>query len=174
MLTTQQKIDVGNVCEVLAANELQGGKRHGATLDERLPGLLNLVTETLEDLYTIDSSNEDIEVIGNYLISICRHYARANALLSLGGGGAVAPITPTTAPDPLIFIVDASTTPIINGQSSKTITDFIGYNLSFARGGIWQSTVATEPSYYTWNKVTGLFTCFDAAMTGELFILMPV
>lgn len=89
-LTTQQQIDIGKICQVLAANELQGGKKVGATLDTRLPSLLNIVTDTLEDLYTLSPSNADVPIIGDYLISICRNQPKAQAYTA--GSGSVAPV----------------------------------------------------------------------------------
>lgn len=76
----------------------------------------------------------------------------------------------STAPTPIEFIV-SSTSFIPNGNSSVTITAFIGYNLFFIRDHIPQSTVNDGGTYYSWNKDTGGFTCYDAAFTGQLFQL---
>lgn len=78
-------------------------------------------------------------------------------------------------PDPLDFIVDASSTPFIVGQSTLYIPDYIGYNVDFIRGGI--SQYETDPgdgtTWYSWNKVTGIMTIFTAAQLGEPFRIVP-
>lgn len=76
--------------------------------------------------------------------------------------------------DPEDFVVNDVDSFMLDGESSKTLTDFIGYNLLFFRGGIVQSTVNTELSYYTWNKATGAFTCSPAMSTDETIKLMPL
>lgn len=157
--STQEKIDIGRVCGVYSSNEI-AARREGGLIDLRLPSLLNATTTGLEWLYELDPSNEDIDQIGNYLISICRHIARAQYNLNLGSGGSVAPVNPVAeAPEPLDFIVDGST-PIVTGASSVTLTEFIGWNIDLYRNGVIQYT--TNPGsgaiYYSWNKITGLLT----------------
>ena len=115
--------------------------------------------------------NPTLILTANYLYSLCRGYNLKAQ--SITGGGSVAPPVPGTTPSPLIFIVNSSSF-IQDGQSSKVITDFIGFNLLFARNGIPQSTVTTELTYYSWNKTTGLFTCVGAAVDTELFALYPI
>lgn len=175
MLTVQEKIDTGRVCGYLASNEIAGGKRVGGEIDPRLPSLLYSVTTGLEWLYELDNANTDLELIGNYLISICRHYAKAQSILALGGGGSVSPISPITLPDPYDFIVSASSF-IATGVSSISIPLFVGYNISFDRGG--QPQYTTDPgdgsSFFGWNRVTGLFTISGPAFAGEQFRITPI
>ena len=76
----------------------------------------------------------------------------------------------STAPTPIEFLV-SDTSFIPNGNSSVTITAFIGYNLFFIRAHTPQSTVNEGGDYYSWDKDTGAFTCYDAAFTGQLFQL---
>jgi len=62
---------------------------------------------------------------------------------------------------------------IPNGGTSKVISQMIGYEISFVRGGLVQSTISTEPTYISWNKVTGLLTITPALVTGELISIIP-
>lgn len=173
-LTTQQQINTGRVCAYLAENSLASGRLHGGAQDIRLPSLLYNITEGLEQLYTLDSSHADLTMIGNYLISICKDYAKAQRILALGGGGSVATIV-GGLPRPEEFVVSASSS-IVTGASSLVIPRFIGYNLLFVRNFIPQSTINLEDgsSYHSWDKTTGTFTCSPAAGVGELFQLIPV
>lgn len=70
--------------------------------------------------------------------------------------------------DPIEFRVSA-TSYIISGASSKIVTEFIGKNLDFIRNGLPQSILTDEPSYYTWNKVTGSLFIFPNSAEGEIF-----
>ena len=88
--------------------------------------------------------------------------------------GTVVPSSTSSAPLPLQFVVAASGTTFIDGQSSVTLTSFIGYNLLFSRNGIPQSTVAGQHSLYSWNRSTGLMTISPAAILDELYQIYPV
>jgi hypothetical protein len=158
MRTVQQQIDIGNASCIYAANELRNGKRHGGLNDVGLPTMIYVVREGLERLYDLDSADADLDTIGNYLISICKDAAKAEA--NIVGGGALPIVLGTTPPAPLDWIVSASSIPLATGETSVTLTQFIGYsNLNFYRGGIAQYT--TDPgggaTYYSWNSSSGLF-----------------
>lgn len=108
----------------------------------------------------------------NYLNALCGKYGlEANYLIS--PGGIVSTITsPSTVPSPIEFLVSGSSI-IASGASSVTIPSFIGFNVLFIRNGISQSTIDNGGSYFTWDKGMGIFTCFPAATTDELFQLYP-
>src|SRR5690349_6518581 len=95
MLTTAQKIDVGNISSVLVSNYLESGRIIRDTPKKDHPYLTYAVRQALEWLYDYDPTNADLELIGNYLISICYAEARAEAILGTSGGGSVSPITPS-------------------------------------------------------------------------------
>lgn len=165
--TVQQQIDIGNASSIYAANGLRNGKRHGGLNDVGLPTMIYVVREGLERLYDLDNTDEDLDTIGNYLISICKDAARAEA--NIVGGGSVPTISPVTPIAPLDWIVSASSTPLADGESSVVLSDFIGYNINFSRGGILQFT--TNPgdgsNYYSWNRITGLFQIVGPAQLTE-------
>lgn len=111
--------------------------------------------------------------VANYLYWLCGNFALDGQYIITGtGGGSVVPINPGATPNPIEFEVDASSF-MVNGQSSVYIPSFIGYNLLFVRNNVPQSIINTGASYFSWNKITGLFTCNPAAVTGELFQLYP-
>lgn len=181
-VTTQEQIDIGRVCGVLAANKLQGGKTHGGALDTRIPSLLHMVTDTLEDLYTLSPSDEDIAPIQNYLNSICKDVPRAAYLLSIdAGGGSISPVVPAgnTVPQPYDFEVSVISFPLADGGSSVILDgtngtqDFRGYNLDVLRNGIGQNTSVNPGSYFSWNRVTGEWIMYPAVSTGEFIRATP-
>ena len=118
-------------------------------------------------------TNVNARGVANYLYWLCGIFALEGQYIITGtGGGSVVPINPGATPNPVEFEVNASSF-MVNGQSSVYIPSFIGYNLLFVRNNVPQSIINTGASYFSWNKVTGLFTCNPAAFTGELFQLYP-
>ena len=128
-LTTIQKIYTGNICGILATNELNNGKLHGGSLDERLPSLLFLVSEGLEFLYNDDPAGDDIEIVGNYLISICRHYSEAQYLISGGGGTTPGVVSGLIKSPILIRGYDFTSALSWAGTNSENITIASSYTL---------------------------------------------
>jgi len=181
LLTIAETIRVGDVSIYLAGNDNATGALFGRRLSSpKSPVEIAALTDALrwqyEDLLAIGevSSDDTLRGTANYLVWMCGRYGlQAQGIIAGSGGGSVIPI-PTSTPLPYQFIVDASTSFIIDGQSTKIITLFLGYNLLFTRGGIAQSTVTTESSYYTWDKATATFTCVPAAVTSELFQIYPI
>lgn len=171
MLTTQEKINTGFICGYLASNELAGGNKVGGLIDPRLPKLLYAQTMGLQMLYTLDPTNADLEIIGNFLISICKHYAKAQSILGTSGGS-ISPISGGSSALPLTldFIVSGSSQ-IPTGGTTLSLPTFIGFPVNFSRGGTAQYT--TNPgdgsSYFSWDIVTGIFSCSPAASVGEQF-----
>lgn len=136
--------------------------------------LIYIYWKILNTIYELDNDYDGLYAPAQYLFELEQKFAyKAANIVDGGGGGSVAPITPTTLPDPYYFIVSSSSF-IVTGASSKTITSFIGFNLIFTRGGIPQSTVTTEDTYFTWDSSTGAFTCSPAVYVGELIGLIPV
>ena len=70
--------------------------------------------------------------------------------------------------DPIEFRV-STTSYMTIGVSSQIITEFIGKNIDFIRNGLPQSILTDEPSYYTWNKVTGSLFIFPNSTEREIF-----
>lgn len=114
----------------------------------------------------------DLEERANYLYALCGKYG-LEAKYLISPGGILSSITsPSSVPSPIEFLVSGSSF-IANGASSVTIPSFVGFNLLFIRNGISQSTISNGGSYFTWDKSTGLFTCYQNASSDELFQLYP-
>jgi hypothetical protein len=174
ILTVAQKITIAKINEYLISIAIEKGGLDGGGIDLQLPQKIRNIRKSIEYQYALNPSNTTLNGTSNYMLGMCIYLQEAQAIILNPGtaGGVVA----RTAPSPYQFFVDASTSFIIDGQSSKTITAFIGYNLIFVRGGVTQSTV--DPggggSYYSWVKATASFTCYPSASTSELFQLIPV
>ena len=111
--------------------------------------------------------------VANYLYWLCGKFALEGQYIITGtGGGSVVPINPGATPNPIEFEVTGSSF-IPDGDSTVSIPSFVGYNLLFVRNNVPQSIINTGASYFSWNKVTGVFTCSPAAVSGELFQLYP-
>lgn len=177
-LTVQQKLDIANACSIYASNELSGGKRHGGLLDEKLPSLLFGFRQGLEWLYDLDPINEDLLPIGNYLISICKHYAKAEN--EIVGGGSVPSILPNVAlPQPIDWRVSgtaSATAPLATGEVSVVLDgtggmpDLRGYNIDFFRGTFIQQTTSPGDGsvYYSWDRKTGLLVLLGTSPSASL------
>lgn len=171
VLTVPQKITIAEVCEYLIFTAIMKGNN---SIDVQLPEKIRNLRMSISYQYDLDPSNDTLTQTSNYMLGMCLYVQAAQAIVL--SSGTVGGIVARTAPSPYQFTVDASTSFIIDGQSSKTITAFIGYNLIFTRNGITQSTVnpGDGSSYYGWVKGTGNFTIYPAAVSGELFGIFPI
>lgn len=173
VLTVAQKLAIADISQYLAVSAIKKGGLYGAGVPLDLPQKIYNLKSSIQYRYDIDPSDDTLEDTSNYLYSICRFVLQAQSIIQIAGS--VSGIITSTSPSPYQFIVDASTSFIIDGQSSKTITSFIGSNLIFVRGGITQNTTDDgSGSYYSWTRATGSFICYPAASTGEVFGLFPI
>ena len=172
-LTTLQKLNIASISEYLAFVDIDKKGLYGGGVPINLPQKIYTIRKSIAYWYSLDPTESTLVATSNYLLALCGLYG-LEAQEVTGGGGTITPITPVTAPLPLQFIVAASGTTFIDGQSSATLTQFIGFNILFARGNVTQSTVDTEPTYYSFNKTTGVLTLNIAATTGELFQIYPL
>lgn len=133
------------------------------------------VTITQFSAYVTASENPDLHGIANYLYALCAPYNLEAAIISgAGGGGSISPVNPSSPPSIVDFYV-SDTTPIVTGGNSAYFTQFKGYNVIFFRNGRSESTTNNGvDTYFSWNKVTGLFTCYGDAQEDELFQIIPV
>lgn len=167
---------IARISQYLAQNDIDKGDLFGARVSPLTPKVLYVTRKSIEYIYDLDPSNDDLRLTANYLYSLCRGYnLKAQGILSTSGGGSVSPINIETAPNPIQFEVSGSSL-IATGATSGTISAFIGYNLIFVRGGVPQTTVnqGGGATYYSWDKDLGLLTISPAATAGELFQLYPI
>lgn len=172
-LTVPQVIAIAKISQYLCLVDIKKSGLNGGGIELDLPHKLRIVREDIEYQYNLDSTNDTLVTTSEYLYALCGKYALYAQNIT-GGGGIIAPTSGGTAPLPLQFIVAASGTTFIDGQGSATLATFAGYNLLFSRNGIPQSTVSSQPSYYSWNRSTGLLTISPSAILGELFQIYPV
>lgn len=176
MDTIAEDIIIGKVSTSLASNyNAKQALFSPALADPTSPVTIQMVTNALDWGYSGGAqTNESLRSVANYLIWLCGKFGlQARNLIGIGGAS-VTPIIPgSLRPSRLDFIV-SSTSPLPSGSTGGTFASFIGYNLDFIRGGVSQSTVTTEASYFTWDKTNGLFTCSPALVDTELVALIPV
>jgi hypothetical protein len=176
MATIVQIIRRGQISVPLSANyNSKQGLYDGALAAPTSPVLIAMVTDALnwannrQEIY----SQKDLLQIADYLIWLTGRFG-LEASQFTGGGGSVTPIVPGgQSVNRIDFIVNDSS-PIVTGGSTLTISSFIGFNLEFDRNGVPQSALTTEPTYFTWSKTTGQFTCSPALEESEVVALIPV
>lgn len=172
-LTVAQKLDIASISQYLSYQDIVKRGLYGGGVDLQLPFKIYNIRKSIEYWYDLDPSDDTLTATSNYLMGMCGIYGlKAQEIVT--SAGTVAPSSSAAIPLPLQFIVAASGNSLNNGDTTATLTTFIGYNLLFARAGVAQSTVSTEPSYYSWNRSTGVLTISPAAVTGELLQIYPV
>jgi len=171
MPTVAEVVNLYPIALYLASTDIPKKGLSSGGNDITLPEKIYSIGESVLYRYNQDPTDETLIDTANFLYAIMGKYG-TRAMAVTGTGGVVAHTSTAQVADPYIFIVSA-TSFIPTGGISKIITAFIGYNLSFSRGGIEQSNITTEPTYYTWNKQSGLFTCTEA-FEGELFIIAAI
>lgn len=174
ILSVVQIIRIAKISQYLASNDIRKAGLFGGGMDIELPRKIKNIREDVEYWYDLDPSETSLSATSKYLYALCGKYALAAQAVT-GTGGSIAPVNPSSSiPPPIEFVVDASTSYMIDGQSSKTISQFVGYNVIFNRDNIPQAQVNTNGTYFTWNRITGLFTVYGAAATDELFSINAI
>lgn len=171
-LTVAQILDIAKISQFLALNDVQKGSLFSPRVAPMTPQILYLERKAVEWMYNLDPGNSSLPQTSAYLYSLCRGYNLQAQQIS-GTAGSISPVQPSQIPNPYDFEVSASSF-IADGQSTVTISAFIGFNVLFVRNGIPQYTVNTGQSYYSWVKATGVFTISPAAMTGEQMAIYPI
>lgn len=182
MPTIARVLEIAPVGCYLAANYREKGKlfNYGRPSSINQSHLIYAIYKVLNTAYTNDPTRDGLQEVSDYLYELLQKFAfRAAQIVDGGGGGQVTPITPegaNTMPNPLDFIVNSTDTPILAGESSIFIPQFVGWDIGFNRGG--QPQYTTNPgdgtTYYYWNKLTGLFTMYTAANLGEQLRIFPI
>lgn len=173
LISIGEIIELGDVSTYLSLKYQDEGKLFGARLDGISPKSIAIVTDALRWQYESFPEDENLRKVANYLYWMCGKFQiEAQFIIQGVGGGIVSVLNPFATPNPLEFTVDGSSI-ISDGESSATLTQFIGYNVLFVRNNVPQSTIDNGGSYFSWNKTNGQFTISQAAYTGELFQIYP-
>lgn len=176
--TPSETIDYADLAIGLCANDNSKGALWGKRKTApSSPVTQAIVTDALRwSLAGGATTAVELRQMANYLLWLINPYGITAQYLidNSSGGGTVTPGT-ATRPDPLDFIVSASSV-IVTGATGATIAAFVGWNLQFDRGGITQNTtnVGDGSSYYGWVRATGVFSCSPALQADELVRLTPV
>lgn len=173
-LTVLEKITIAKISEFLCAIAIRKGGLYGDGIPLDLPEKIYAVRKTIEYLYDQDPNDTSLVATSNYLYSLCRFNLQAQGIM--GDAGIIAGIIARTSPNPYQFFVTSSSTPLQDGQSTVTLTSFIGYNLIFNRNWIPQGSVdpANGGSWYSWSRTTGILTVVPAVVTTEFIQLFPI
>lgn len=170
-----QAVIRGEVSTYLAANYNSRGTLFGGTKAPVSATTIAMVTDALDWGNSGGAQTaESLRATANYLIWLRSKWGQEAENITQGaGGGSVVPGGGSSIPDRVDFIVSVSSF-LPTGTSSTTLLSFVGYGLDFIRGGISQSTVTSESTYFTYNRLSGGFTCSPALVEGELIALIPV
>ena len=179
MPTVSEIMAIWPAAQYLCTRDIKNRGLMGGGIDITLPIKIENIGNSVQRIYDNDPSDSSLQKTADFLYGLFGKWG-LEALSIQGIAGEVAPIAPSTSiPLPLDFIVSASSF-IADGERTKNISAFIGYNLEFTRGGTVQST--TNPgagTYYSWDRTTGDFALYSsdtnngAAQTGEPFRLLP-
>ncbi len=160
-MTTLQQINIGNASSIYASNELSSGIVHGGSVDKRLPYLIYAVRQGLEWLYELDPTHEDLVLIGNLLISICKHSAKSQANIS-GSGTSVSPTLPQFVKSPIrITGADFDSALSWTGTNADGITISAGYTLQV----FWNDVNRFIDKDVSWERTA---TGFDIIIDGNV------
>lgn len=178
ILSIASIIEIGKVSIYKSANYVAKGALFGGTVIKPIPPVqIAWVTDALEWGYDGGAQTEQsLRQTGNYAYWLYGKFGlEAQYVIDGAGGGSVTP-TPSGGlrPNQLNFTVAASGTPILDGETTVTLSDFIGWNLVLDKNGQPMTQISTAPIYYTWNRVTGLLILNQAAITGDEFQITPV
>lgn len=180
ILPVDEIIEIGDASTYLSANYVGKQTLFGGTVIKPTPPVqIAWVTDGLRWGYEGGAQTAaSLRSTANYLYWLCGLFQlQAQNIISGDGGGSVTP-TPSggTLPFPLDFIVAASGTPIVDGETSVTISQFVGYNIDLYIDNFVLYT--TDPgdgsTYYSWNRTTGELVIIDGVpYTGQRIRIQP-
>lgn len=174
MATIAEIITNGEISVPLALNYNSEGSLFGKRLAApKSPVLIQMVTDALT--WMDDGGNytdAEEESVANYLVWLCGKFGLQAAGIT-GSGGSVTPIPPGgLSPSRIDFVVSSSSY-MVTGATTATITSFIGREIDFIRNGISQSTLSSQPSYITWTQATGVLVVSPALVVDEVIAIIP-
>lgn len=176
MPTIAEIIDIYPKAQYLATKDIQKRGLDGGGVDVTLPQKIYNIGKSVQRIYDDDPTDTTLTQTANFLYALCGKYGLQAQVISQNAGHIAAITTTSSLPLPLDFIISGSSI-IATGETSKTFTSFIGYNLSFDRGG--QPQYTTDPgdgsTYFSWNRTTGEFALLNgAAQVDERFRITPI
>lgn len=151
MYTTQYILDIANICISLVIQAIEKGVEQ----DIHLPRKILMCSQSLNDYYTDDPTNEDIPLTSNFLWAICGGYAFEAQNLYGGSGGIVVP--PSSGgggltPYPINVTISAGQ----SGVSTLQNSDWVG--LEDINQVVINQSVYQSGTGFTFNSITGQFS----------------
>jgi hypothetical protein len=126
----------------------------GGFVDKDLPKKIYLERLSLEDLYDDDPTSEYLDLLGNFVISLCPPYLMA-AQAATGDGGSVSPSTPTQGTI-YPFMLSASDFTWDGTNLAYTNTAMDGDNVIIFVNEFSQQWLVA-PTYFTYKNGGGIF-----------------
>lgn len=174
MYTIAETIVIGKIGSALVGNYNSKGTLFSPALAAPgSPVLIRMAADSLQ--WAVDGDNEtaaNLRLVANYIIWLCGPFAMIAAGM-IGAGGSTTNIpSGATRPSRIDFVVSASSQ-FPTGSTGGSISNFIGYNVDFIRGGFSQSQITTELTYILWNRSTGVLFISSALAEGEIISIIP-
>lgn len=105
--TTLEKINIAKVSQYLAGNTISKSGLFGGGKDLKLQRKLYCIRKSIEDVYNLDTSEENLFRTSTYLLGLCAPYSlEAVRIVTGGSGGSVSPVVPDNPIYP--FIINSS------------------------------------------------------------------
>lgn len=180
MPTVSEIMAIWPAAQYLAVRDIKNKGLYGGGIDITVPMKIENIGSSVQRVYEKNPSDENVQRNADFLYGLCSRWALEAASIQ-GIAGEIASVSPSASiPLPLDFIV-SSTSFIADGERTKNIAAFIGYNVEFTRGGVGQSTSNDSTgTYYSWDRTTGDFILYSsidvnngAAVTGERLRILP-
>ncbi len=177
MPTIERILQLAPVCSYLSNNEKAKGnlfKNGTPTNIKNQATLIYIYWKILNKIYTLDPTYPGLQAPANYLYELEQKWAfKAASIVDGGGGGSIAPITPTVRPSRIEFYVSAGSYIPTDGTTVQLPFSWKGWDMELDRNGVPQSTLTTEPSYFVYTIATRTLVISPAVVDGELIALIP-
>lgn len=152
MPTIARTLEIAPMACVLSANAVARGALRGGKLDPSNPQKIYNVYKILKKIYDNDPTYDGLQVRCDYLYELLKKYAlRAAAIVDGGGGGSVAPVTPT---DEAIYPFIITSADFEADGTSYNNADIVGDNLMIFINEYTQQWL-TAPTYFVYTA-TGI------------------
>lgn len=177
MPTIARILELAPVCSYLANNEKAKGNLFKGTTPKNIKNqatLIYIYWKILNKIYTLDPTYPGLQAPANYLFELEQRWAfKAASIVDGGGGGQIAPITPTVRPSRIEF-EGSPTTFIPEGETTVQLPiSWAGWDVELERSNVPQSTLSTQPMYFTYVISTRILTLSVAVQPGELIAIIP-
>lgn len=167
-MTIAQIMDIWPIAQYLAANDIQDRRSNSGAVDVNLPQKIYSIGTAVQRIYDADPTDTTLTATARYLYALCGKYGIQASVVAQSAGAVSSLSHSSFIPQPLDWVVSSSSYPLATGEYSVIISQYIGYNINYYRGGVVQYT--TDPgnggTYYSWSSATGLLVLYNG-VAGE-------